>query len=274
MLRRIDRVLVAVQDLDAGCAAFTRALGLARGRRIDAPDVGAISEALPLGDAWLQLLQPVAEGPVARFLHQHGQGIYGIGLEVASLADTRLRVEQCGRQAHPLRLGGTELVCLKREQLPGLTVWLTESGSGPEPADTASPFLGVWQVTNLVENRDSAAAAYEGLFGRPTREETFRQDTYGYLGRTLYYGATPAADSIEIAQVHHPETAMGRFWQKHGPSVYMVTLDTDDLPRVRRGLDERGVRYSAETGEGYADRVLYIYPAELAGCFVGVLASG
>lgn len=273
MLRRINRVLVAVNSLEGGAAAFAGALGLNRGRRLAVPDVGAVSEMLPLGDAWVQLLEPVAEGPVARFLHQHGQGIYGIGLEVSSLADARLRVEQCGRQAHPLRLGDEELVCLKREQLPGLTVWLAESGSGPEPVDTVSPYLGVWQVTNLVEDRDSAATAYEGLFGRPVREESFRQDTYGYLGRTLYYGQGFAADSIEIAQVHRPETAMGRFWRRHGPSAYMITLDTDDIAGTRRILEARQVRYSGERGEGFAGRVLYVHPAALAGCFTGVIAA-
>jgi hypothetical protein len=273
MVRRINRVLLAVNRLDDGAAAVARGLGLSRGRRVAVPDVGAVSEALALGDAWIQVLEPVEDGPVARFLHQHGQGIYGIGLEVSSLADARLRVEQCGRQAHPLRLGDEELVCLKREQLPGLTVWLTESDSGPQPVDTVSPFLGVWQVTNLVEDRDSAATAYEGLFGRPAREESFRQDTYGYLGRTLYYGQTFAADSIEIAQVHRTETAMGRFWQRHGPSAYMITLDTDDIGAARRGLEARSIRFSGETGEGYAGRVLYVHPAALAGCFTGIIAA-
>ncbi len=269
MLRRINRVLVAVRDLDAGCAAFEQTLGLARGRRYDVPDVGAITEAMPIGDAWVQLLQPLEDGPVERFLQQHGQGIYGLGVEVASLADSRLRVEQCGRQAHPLRLGENELLCLKREQLPGLTIWITETGSGPEPADTVSPYLGIWQATNLVEDRDAAAVAYEGLFGRSQRDESFRQDTYGYLGRSLYYGVSPGADSLEIAQVHQAKTAMGRFWQRHGPSLYMITIDTDDMTAVRSGLDARGVRYASEPGAGY--NVAYVHPSALTGCFVGII---
>lgn len=271
MVRRINRVLVAVRDLDEGCGTFQRALGLARGRRTEVSEVGAITEALPIGDAWVQLLQPVEDGPVARFLEQHGQGIYGIGLEVASLADSRLRVEQCGRQAHPLILGENELICLKREQLPGMTIWITESGTGPEPADTVSPYLGIWQATNLVEDRDSAAEAYEGLFGRPAREESFRHDGYGYLGRTLYYGVSPGADSLEIAQVHRPETAMGRFWQRHGPSVYMITIDTDEMTTVRRDLNARGVRHTAEPDATYD--VVFIHPAELAGCFAGIISE-
>lgn len=269
MVRRINRVLVAVRSLDEASAAFQRALGLPSGHRIAVADVGATTESLPIGDAWIQLLQPVEEGPVARFLAQHGQGIYGIGVEVASLADARLRVEQHGRQAHPLRLGEAELVCLKREQMPGLTVWLSETGSDAAPNPDGSPYAGIWQATNLVEDRDEAAAHYEGLFGQPEREESFRQDTYGYFGRTLYYGAGRRAVSVEIAQVHRPETAMGRFWQRHGPSAYMVTLDAHDLGSVRRRLEELGVRHSSEPSP--LANVVYVHPRELAGVFAGIV---
>jgi hypothetical protein len=270
MFRRINRLLVAARDLDGAAAAFRRGLGLGAGKRIDVPDVGAVSEALPLGDAWVQVLQPVAEGPVSRFLQEKGPGIYGIGIEVGSLADVRLRVEQSGRQAHPLHLGEQELVCLKREQLPGFTIWFSESGSGPEPADLSTRLLGIWQATSLVEDRDEGAEMYARLLGRPERNEAFRSEEYGYLGRTLYYGAGPLADSIEVAQVHRADSAMGRFWRKRGPGIYMVTLNTDDLRAVYRGLSERDVRHTP--GPRSPDRILFIHPAELAGCFVGVIA--
>ena len=42
-----ERASPPVQDLDAACAAFERGLGIARGRRADVPDVGAVTEALP-----------------------------------------------------------------------------------------------------------------------------------------------------------------------------------------------------------------------------------
>src|SRR5579871_4684974 len=90
MALRINRALVAVPDLAAACKAFQNGLGLAFDRQVDVPDVGAVSALLPIGDAWIQLLQPVDEGPVRRFLQQHGPGIYGVGLSVPSLADSRL----------------------------------------------------------------------------------------------------------------------------------------------------------------------------------------
>jgi len=270
MLRRIDRLLVATPSLERSVAAFRRCLDLVAGRQMDVPDVGAVSQALPLGDAWVQLLQPVADGPVARFLQEKGPGIYGLGIEVASLADARLRVEQSGLQAHPLHLQDQELVCLKREQLPGFTIWFSESGSGPEPADLTSPFLGVWQATSLVEDRDGGADAFERVLGRPARTERFRSDEFGYLGRTLSYGTPPHGDSIEVAQVHRAGSAMGRFWRKRGACLYMATLNTDDLRRVYQALSEHDVRHAP--GQSAPDRVLYIHPSELEGCFLGVIA--
>lgn len=270
MLQRINRVLVAVPDLDAACAAFMRGLGLQRGRRLAVPDVGAITEALPLGDGWVQLLQPSEDGPVARFLQQHGAGIYGIGVETPSLADCRLRVEQSGRQAHPLRLGDTELVCLKREQLPGATVWFTAAGDGPQPADNSSPFLGIHEATCLVENREGAAETYARVFGPPQRVERARNDAYGFLGQSLLYGSPPQECSIELAQPAGPDAAIARFWRKHGPSIYMVTLATDDFPRACRGFEERGVRHTREPSA--PDGTAFVHPTALAGCFVGVIA--
>ena len=82
MILRINRALVAVHDLAEACAAFQRGLGLAFDHRVEVPDVGAVSALLPIGDAWIQLLQPVDEGPVRRFVQQHGPGIYGVGLAV------------------------------------------------------------------------------------------------------------------------------------------------------------------------------------------------
>jgi len=195
------------------------------------------------------------------------------GISRAESQELRQRRQQRGSHqlAPGLDVGDDELMCLKREQLPGMTVWVSESDTGAEPAGPVSPFLGIWQATNLVEDRDGAAAVYEGLFGSPTRVESFRQETYGYLGRTLYYGASPGADSLEIAQVHRTDTAMGRFWQRHGPSVYMITLDTDDMKSAREGLDSRQVRYATETNPAFD--ALYVHPSALAGSFVGIISE-
>jgi catechol 2,3-dioxygenase-like lactoylglutathione lyase family enzyme len=268
MLRRISRVLVAVPDLDAGSAAVRQTFGLTAGRRYDVPDVGAASEELSLGDGIVQLLQPVADGPVARFLQEHGGGVYGIGVQATSLADSRLRVEQSGRQAHPLRLDGAELMCLKREQLPGLTVWFAEGDSAAARSATA---LAIREVTCLVEDRDAASETYTRVFGPPLLSERFRNDAYGYLATTIYYGERQAPGRVEIAQPTNPATAIGRFWARHGVSAYMVTLEVEDFAGTLAGFEARSVRFSREPQQ--PDSIAYIHPSALAGCFAAVVAA-
>jgi catechol 2,3-dioxygenase-like lactoylglutathione lyase family enzyme len=268
MLRRLSRALVAVPDLEAASAAVRRTLDLPLGRRYAVPDVGATTEELPFGGGLLQLLQPVEDGPVARFLQQHGGGIYGIGVEATSLADCRLRVEQSGRQAHPLRLGDAELVCLKREQLPGLTVWFSDderASAGPGGA------LALREVTCLVEDRDESAATYARVFGPPAQSEQARNDAYGFLNTTLFYGDPAAPARIEIAQPTHTESAIGRFWTRHGVSAYMVTLDVDDFAGLVAGFERRGVRFTREPRR--PDSIVYLHPSALAGCFAGIVAT-
>jgi hypothetical protein len=64
---------------------------------------------------------------------------------------------------------------------------------------------------------------------------------------------------------------MGRFWQRHGPSLYMITLDTDDMKSAREGLDSRKVRYATETNPAFD--ALYVHPSALAGSFVGIISE-
>lgn len=268
MLRRISRALVAVPDLDAGRAAVRQTFGLAAGRRYAVPDLGAISEELSLGDGIVQLLQPLADGPVARFLHEHG-GVYGIGVQATSLAGCRLRVEQSGRQAHPLLLDGAELMCLKREQLPGLTVWFAEDAASP--AARSPTALAIREVTCLVEDRDAASETYTRVFGPPVLSERFRNDGYGYLGTTLYYGERNASGRIEIAQPTNPATAIGRFWARHGVSAYMITLEVENFAATLAGFEARKVRFSREPRQ--PESIAYIHPSALAGCFAAVVAA-
>lgn len=267
MIRRLNRLIIATPNLDAAGARVRQTLALPPGRRYAVPDIGAVTEELPFGDGILQLLTPAGEGPVERFLRQHGGGIYGVGVETSSLADSRLRVEQSGRQAHPLHLEGRELVCLKREQLPGMTVWFDEPGMAPSPGSG----IVISEITCLVEDHAAAAETYKRVFGPPAHIHRFENEDYGYAATVLFYGKRRLPGRVELAQVTRPETAMGRFWAKHGVSAYMATLEVEDFAGFLAALDERGVRYSREPRS--PQTTAYIHPSMLAGCFLGIVAA-
>lgn len=84
--KRIDHVVVAVQDLEAAVAAYEENFGLTRVSGGDVPSLGIRNVFLQIGAAQIELVTPLSEhGPVAEFLAKHGGGMYLLSLEVDDL---------------------------------------------------------------------------------------------------------------------------------------------------------------------------------------------
>jgi methylmalonyl-CoA/ethylmalonyl-CoA epimerase len=106
----IDHVAVVVTDIEAALPYYTETLGFSviADDRVDA--VNARLVMLQLGETRLQLVTPIAEGPIAEYLRAHGEGLHHIALKTAKIdtvvnqlsPDTPVRVVRGGQQ----RLGG------------------------------------------------------------------------------------------------------------------------------------------------------------------------
>ena len=106
----IDHIAVLVEDIDAALPYYTETLGFTviSDDRVDA--VGARLVMLQLGDDRLQLVTPIADGPIAEHLRTHGEGLHHIALKTAQIdtvvtqlsPDAPVRVVRGGQQ----RLGG------------------------------------------------------------------------------------------------------------------------------------------------------------------------
>lgn len=99
MIKRIDHVVVAVRDLEAGIQAWQKALGLGEPSRRGADErVGYIAAAFDLpGGGFLELIQPTnPSGPVARRLERSGEGVYLVALAVDDLGAAVARLRQRG----------------------------------------------------------------------------------------------------------------------------------------------------------------------------------
>ncbi len=85
----IRSVWMAVRDLAAASAAY-EGVGLAGGRQLDVPYLGAVAREIAAGKGEILLLAPArADGQVAGFLQQRGQGVMGVSLEVRELEAAR-----------------------------------------------------------------------------------------------------------------------------------------------------------------------------------------
>jgi len=87
MFTKIRAVHVAVNNVEEAVKDYERAFGLKVSRIEPQPHNGVKIAVLPIGDAVIELIEPLnpEEGPVARSLKNRGEGIYMIALEVDGL---------------------------------------------------------------------------------------------------------------------------------------------------------------------------------------------
>ncbi len=86
--KRIDHVGIVVKDLDAATATYARhfdlAVDSARGGEVAA--LGIKNAFMPIGESDLEFIQPLtAEGPVAQFAAERGEGTFMLSIEVDDL---------------------------------------------------------------------------------------------------------------------------------------------------------------------------------------------
>ena len=87
MFSKIRAIHIAVSNVEEAAKQYSDSFGLQVSQSGTLPDLGIKNALLPIGDAILELIEPLdsEEGPVARFLKSRGEGVYMIALEVQNL---------------------------------------------------------------------------------------------------------------------------------------------------------------------------------------------
>ena len=97
--KRLDHVVIAVNDLEDSVATYQKNFGLAREEAKDVPALGIRNTFMPIGDAKIEFVTPLGEkSPIAQFLASKGEGMYLLALDVdylpgavAALADKGIK---------------------------------------------------------------------------------------------------------------------------------------------------------------------------------------
>jgi methylmalonyl-CoA/ethylmalonyl-CoA epimerase len=88
-ITNLDHVVVAVNDLQAATRTWQDNFGLPLERSGENQALGINQAILPIGSAFIELIQPLGEGgPVADHLKNKGEGLYLISLAVDDMART------------------------------------------------------------------------------------------------------------------------------------------------------------------------------------------
>lgn len=266
MLERVDRILMAVRDRRAAAENFVRLLGAAVSRESRSEHLKADRTILALGESEVELCQPVANGPVSRFIERWGEGLYAGGLSATDLGKLhgRLQAEKVstfvdGDQIFldPEQTFGAPLVIsqfVRRKPVPG-------------------PVNYLYEITNTLKSDwNLAAAFYTRIFGLdPTRFSPLQSHKYGYKGTLTLFNPPERLDRIELSETHDTSFAMGRFVAKRGDSLYMCFVDANNVPEIADRLQRAKVRWTPRTPKEQPERHgLFVHPTALNGLLLGV----
>ena len=88
-IKKLDHVVIATEDLDNALAIWERNVGLKPDTSLDRPlGAGFKVARLPIGDSFLELVQPVAkEGRFYEQVQERGEGLFSISVEVEDLEE-------------------------------------------------------------------------------------------------------------------------------------------------------------------------------------------
>lgn len=261
MLERVDRMLLAVRDADSAAGTFAATLGAKRVSEDSHPLFNARRVTVQAGDSEFELLEPAGEGPVSQHIDRWGEGAFAAGFSTRSVSDVARTLEAQGvpYTEHGGRLhidpsetrGMRTVICpfAERERV-GLISWL-------------------YEVTNIVDNHEEAAGFYARAFGLDqSRFSPITSKQFGYTGTLTLFDPPARLDRIELTQITEPSLAMGRFFARRGPSVYMCFVEMPEVGAIRLGLESRGARY-ADSSRSPEDG-LFIHPSALCGMLMGV----
>ena len=83
MIKKVDHVSIAVNNLEEGLKTFENLLGIKPSHTEEVPDQGIKAAIIVVGDVEIELIEPTnPDSGVAKFLEKKGEGIHHICFEV------------------------------------------------------------------------------------------------------------------------------------------------------------------------------------------------
>lgn len=266
MLKRVDRVQIAVPSLDDAEKVVAAVMGAEALRRDEVAPLRARRATMQAGSSLIELLQPDGTGPVKDFVDKWGQGLFGAGFSVEDLdaAAHHLKAqgakfETSGGQLYldpAATLGMRVVISAKHERAPvGLIKW-------------------IYEVTNAVRDWRAAADRYTKLFAlNASKFVSIESKDFGYTGTLTMYDSPARLDRIEIAEITKPELAMGRFHAKRGDSLYMFFVETEDVTAIAKRIEDAGSKANVWRHDEAGAAEMFIHPNQFLGVLVGVSRS-
>jgi catechol 2,3-dioxygenase-like lactoylglutathione lyase family enzyme len=263
MLKRVDRVQIAVRDAAAAARTIGDILGSEILARDEVAPLGTRRTTIQAGTSLIELLEPAGNGPVADYVNRWESGLFGAGFSVADIQAAASRLKSAG--ASFTAAGGQLFV------EPAATAGMRVVLSAYQERAPVGLIKWIYEVTNVIGNWRSAAERYAKLFGLDaSRFVPIASEEFGYAGSLLMFDAPARLDRIELSQITEPEKAMGRFHSRRGDSLYMFYVEADDVAAIALRLEQRGARFAVGRRDGAGLSGIFVHPTAFCGVLVGV----
>ena len=130
-VKKLDHVIIAVEDVQTAAASWEHIVGLKVDDSMDQPLGSGFKVArLPIGESFLELVQPVAnEGRFYEQYQERGEGMFSISIEVedldaavSHLAGKNVKVSEPEASIWP----GASVARINRDHTNGVSIQLIE----------------------------------------------------------------------------------------------------------------------------------------------------
>jgi len=130
MYQKIDHLAIVVKDLDEALTLYGDTLGFEMTGVADFPEIGIRQAFFPVGESFFQLVAPSdPKGAVAKYLEEHGEGMYLIAVTVDDLRATLDRLKAKGASVvgdDPENIARGGLVFIHPRSAKGVLIQLIE----------------------------------------------------------------------------------------------------------------------------------------------------
>lgn len=266
MFKKVDRILVAVRDLDEAENNYRNILGAVPLEDFESQYLNARVRRMAIGVSQVELCLPLGPGPVATRLEEKGEGLVCGGVNTDDLDAFAKHLDE--RSIPYVRADGR--IYPDGASLYGLPLAVSATPSTP-PARAGGPVEYLYELTMVLKTSwNTVAQHYADSFGLDRANEvgiTFAR--FGYEGSLLKFDSDHL-DRIELSEAHDTAFPMGRYTAKHGDALYMCYIETDDLADIIARLEKHGRRYTRRTATPVERDGLWTHPSALNGVLLGV----
>ncbi|ABL65204.1 methylmalonyl-CoA epimerase [Chlorobium phaeobacteroides] len=132
MIKKIDHIAIAVENLERAIETFKSVLGCASETIIieEVASENVRVALIPLGESRIELLQPLGDdNAIARFLAKNGEGMHHIALETDDISHETERLESSGLKplgSQKEGAGGKQIIFLHPKQTNRVLLEITQ----------------------------------------------------------------------------------------------------------------------------------------------------